>query len=316
MIRIFACVLCALISFTAYAQQSTRRVAITIDDLPWASLPDHAPADLPVQHARLMAALKAERIPIIGFVNEGKLVADGINQPARVAMLRDWLDAGFELGNHTWGHVNLHTVGLTAYEADILRGETVLRPMLASHGQTPRWFRHPFLSAGRSIADKDALQAFLSAHGYRIAPVTIDDSDWIWAKAYRKSLDANDVPTQIHLRRDYLPYMMSKVDYYQRQSRALFGREIPQILLIHANEMTAVNFGRLIDGFRARGYTFITLDEALRDPAYAHADTFVRNYGPSWLHRWAFSEGKTNPFFAGEPVTPAWVMKLAGVDSE
>ena len=142
------------------------------------------------------------------------------------------------------------------------------------------------------------------------------DSDWSWAKAYGKALNADDLATQIHLRRDYIPYMMSKVAYYQRQSRALFGYEIPQVLLIHASEINAISFGRLIDGFRARGYTFVTLDEALRDPAYAHTDTFVRNYGPSWLHRWAFAEGKTKPFFAGEPVTPAWVMALAGVDSE
>ena len=127
----------------ALQSRPDRRIAVTIDDLPWQRIDRTAVADLPVRHARLVASLRQAGVPVAGFVNEDKLEVDGEVQPARVAMLRDWLDAGFELGNHTHGHVDLHVVGLPAYQDAILRGERVLRPMLAERGKTPRWFRNP-----------------------------------------------------------------------------------------------------------------------------------------------------------------------------
>ena len=36
-----------------------------------------------------------------------------------------------------------------------------------------------------------------------------------------------------------------------------------------------------------RGYRFITLDEALKDPAYATPDLYAGKDGISWMHRWA-----------------------------
>lgn len=298
-----------------------RRIAITIDDLPWASLgdrPPHTPPpSLPEYHARLMQALREADAPVLGFVNEGKLLVEGEPALARLRMLRDWLDAGARLGNHTRGHTDLHRAGLAAYQADILAGETQLRPLLAERGAEPEWFRHPYLRAGRSPEDKAALAAFLAAHGYRIAPVTVDNSDWIWARAYRNVLDrGGDAATLQRLRDGYVPYMLDKVDYYERFSIALLGYALPQIWLMHANELNADTYADLVAGVRARGYRTIDLDEAMSDPAYARTDTYTGAWGPSWLHRWAISEGKPAAFFAGEPATPRWVLDLAGVDSE
>ena len=121
--------LCALLSASSFAAASgtqappDRRIAITIDDLPWQRMtrtPAHA---LQGRHAQLIAQLRQADAPVVGFVNEDKLEADGEVQPARVAMLRDWLDTGAELGNHTYGHADLHAVGMAAFQADILRGE-------------------------------------------------------------------------------------------------------------------------------------------------------------------------------------------------
>ena len=127
-----------------------RQIAITFDDLPWAALEHRVPDDLAERHVQLMQALRAAGVPGTAFVNENKLEVDGERSPARVAMLRDWLAAGYELGNHGYSHLDLHAVGREAYQHDILRGERVLRPLLAERGAAPRWFRHPFLRAGRT----------------------------------------------------------------------------------------------------------------------------------------------------------------------
>jgi peptidoglycan/xylan/chitin deacetylase (PgdA/CDA1 family) len=314
--------LLSTLAWSVHAAEPDRRIAITIDDLPWQRMDKTPPAELASRHAQLMAQLKQAGVPVVGFVNEGKLEVDGQVQPARVAMLRDWLEAGHELGNHTHGHLDVHAVGLPAFQQDILDGERVLRPLLAERGRVPRWFRHPYLRAGRTPEDRATLSAFLGEHGYRIAPVTVDNGEWVWAFAYANVIDgrpdtAERAATLERLRRGYIPYMLNKVDYYEQQSQALLGYALPQVWLLHANELNAAAYADLVAGVQRRGYRVVTLDEAMRDPAYARGeDGYNGRYGPSWLHRWAMAEKKPKDFFAGEPVVPGWVLALAGVESE
>jgi peptidoglycan/xylan/chitin deacetylase (PgdA/CDA1 family) len=234
-------------------------------------------------------------------------------QPDRIALLQSWRDAGFALGNHTASHLDLHAVGLAAYEQDILTGDAPLRALLARRGETPRWFRHPFLRTGRTAEEKAALSAFLDAHGYRIAPVTITDSDWIWAAAYRKAQEHADAATAQRLRDAYVPYLLRTVGYFEGRSRLLLGYELPQVLLLHANALNADTFDALAEGLRARGYRFVDLDEGLRDPAYQRPDAYTGALGTSWLHRWAMAAGKPWTFWNGQPTSPKWVTDVAGV---
>jgi len=293
-----------------------RHIAITIDDLPWATLGDETPPTLFEYHAKLMAALKAGGAPVIGFVNEGKLVSGDKVDTARVHLLRDWLDAGATLGNHTQNHADLHAVGMDEYESQVMRGETFLRPLLEERGQKPQWFRHPYLRAGRTPEDKATLAEFLRVHGYRIAPVTVDTSDWVYAAAYRKAIAAKDEATLVKLRAEYVPYMLSKVDYFEQQSIALLGYNLPQILLMHANELNADCYGALLEGLKGRGYDFIDLETAMKDEAYKRPDAYTGKWGPSWIHRWAIGENKPKEFFAGEPKVPQWVLDYAEIESE
>lgn len=294
-----------------------RRIAVTIDDLPWVQLPAVGTGSIIDAHRRLMKALTDAKVPVVGFVNEGKMVDNGRTQPARVQMLRDWLATGALLGNHTYGHVDLHSVGLPAYEADILRGERVLRPLLMQqNGQVPRWFRHPYLRAGRTAQDKAELKTFLTEHGYRIAPVTVDGSDWLWAGAYLElsGQTAAGRKQRERLRREYVQHMMATLDYYEKTSVALLGYNLPQIWLLHANELNSQAYGDLVAAARKRGYRFVTLDEAIKDPAYERPDGYFGPGGPSWLNRWAITEKKPESFYAGRPRTPKWITQLAGVN--
>jgi len=161
---------------------------------------------------------------------------------------------------------------------------------MEERGGRLRWFRHPFLHTGTTLPDKRALEAFLADRGYRVAPVTVDNAEWIFARGYAVALDAGNRKLAERISREYVRYMESKVEYFERQSAALLGREIRQVLLVHANSLNAEHFGEILRMLRRRGYALVSLDRALQDPAYSA--------------------------LPGEPQAPAFVLAAAGVDSE
>jgi len=301
-------VIVAALLAAAALQQPARRIAITFDDLPQSRSGAPVAAQESVTTA-LVGAITRQGVAAIGFVNEGKLRdSAGALDPRRVALLARWLDGGLELGNHSYSHPDLHATPLAQYEADILAGEQQLRPLLAARGATPRWFRHPYLHTGRSVAVRDSLVAFLAAHGYRVAPVTVDNGDYLFARAYDL---AGSPLTRARIAETYLGYMDSVVAFYEAQSRAIEAREIPQVLLLHASALNAATFDRLAAQLRARGYTFVPLAEAVADSAYRSADTYAGPAGISWLQRWAITRDLPRAIFRGEPEVPDWITNFS-----
>lgn len=281
-----------------------RYVAVTIDDLPLQQHADSATAR--VLTAKLLQTLKANRIPAIGFVNEGKLHVNNDSElDARVALLKMWLDAGLDLGNHTYSHLRYYNATLEQMQADTLRGEVVTKKLLAERGKQLRYFRHPTLNTGKDLAAKEAFEKFLASHGYTVAPVTVDNSEWLFASEYAKARQRGDAATMKKIADAYTPYMEEVFEFYERLSRDTLGYEVKQTLLIHANALNAEHFGAVIAMLKRRGYQFISLEEALRDKAYNLPDTYTGSVGYSWLQRWVVTKGgKVRP----EPELPP-VMK-------
>ena len=206
-------------------------------------------------------------------------------------------------------------MGQYAFQEQIVRGEPIVKELLAERGKRLRYFRHPYLHTGRDLATRDAVLSFLAGRGYTVGVVTHDNSEWIFARAYANALVRNDAALGDRIAAAYVPYMDAKFDYFERQSKALFGREIPQVLLLHANSLNADHFGELAKMMKARGYAFVTLEEALKDDAFRTADSWVGTAGITWLHRWALTRDKSL-VLPGEPKTPAWVLETARVESE
>ena len=284
------------------AAQTARQVAVTFDDLP---APQGELEDMRRITTRLLESVKRHGVPAVGFVNERKLYRRG-EMDARTDLLRAWLDAGLELGNHTFSHINLQRAPLEEYKDDVLRGETVTRMLLAERGMKLRYFRHPFLFTGTTPEYKQGLAEFLNARGYTVAPVTIDNGDYIFADVYFKAKKRGDAETAKRVADAYVPYMESVFEHFERLSTETFGREVKHVLLLHANEINADRFDELAAMLKRRGYTFITLEEALKDKAYAEPDALYRT-GISWLHRWRLSKGLPIKW---EPEAPKFVDEL------
>ena len=286
-----------LLLLAAAPSNASREIAITIDDLPRGG--DGGPRSFEGVRAmteRLLKPFREQHIPLIGFVNAGR--ADGFGSAELRRILDLWLDAGADLGNHSYSHLNINNVPLEQYTADIVRGEPILRAALEARGKKLEFFRHPFLFTGPTAEIKKSIQEVLDQHHYRVAPVTLDDSDYEYASLYTKPQYRDRV------RREYVPYMESVVSFFEQRSVEVVGREFPQILLIHASQLNADLMPELLSMFRRRGYTFVTLDHALADPAYRLPEEYVGRGGFSWIHRWSKTKGMPPK---GEPDPPAWV---------
>ncbi|HLW76635.1 MAG TPA: polysaccharide deacetylase family protein [Bryobacteraceae bacterium] len=290
---------CLIFLFALSCFAADRQVAITIDDLPRGG--DHGGPDFESIRAMTLKLLKPFRdgkIPLTAFVNSGR---QGLNlTPAETRKLLDlWLDAGANLGNHTFSHPSLNTTPVGEYEADIVKGEQILRDALAARGQQLEFFRYPFLQTGATAESKQAVAEFLAKRGYRIAPVTYDDDDYDFARCY------TDPALRARVDREFLPYLEAVIAFFEVRSKEVTGREIPQILLLHANQMNADTMPRTIAMLKRRGYQFISLDEALKDKAYNLPDNYVGTGGFSLIHRWAKTKGLK--FKTYEPEEPPWV---------
>jgi peptidoglycan/xylan/chitin deacetylase (PgdA/CDA1 family) len=292
-------ILAALLLFAAVGWAADREVAITIDDLPRGG--DGGPRNLAGVSAmtkRLLQPFRDQHLPVIGFVNAGhasELGPQGLRQ-----ILDLWLDSGANLGNHSYSHLNINDVSLEEYTADIVKGEPILRAALAAHGKKLEFYRHPFLFTGPTAEIKKQIQEFLDRDGYRVAPVTLDNADYEFAALY------TDPKFKDRVRREYVPYMESVVSFFEQWSVEVVGREFPQILLIHASQLNADLMPDLLEMFTRRGYTFVSLEHALADPAYQLPDGYIGPHGISWIHRWAKAKGMAQK---DEPDPAAWVQQ-------
>ena len=289
------------------AEKPDRQVAITIDDLPAGAANFMSAKSISEMTTKLLTTLRDQKVPVVGFVNERKLYKFG-EVDERIQALRMWLDYGFELGNHTFSHSSLNQVGLKPWEDDVVQGENVTRLLLSEHQRKLRFFRHPFLHTGRDLHTRQAAEAFLAERGYRIAPVTLDAWDWMYAPVYDDAKKRGDIKLEEDLVRSYLSYSDSVFAYAEDLSVRIMGYEPKQILLLHANQLEADHIGELLDVMRARGYHFVALEDALQDPAYSLPDTYIGEEGTGWLDHWAITMGKPPQ---GAPMFPQWVSDRA-----
>jgi len=307
--RIFPFFVLLFSGLLAFGQQ--KQVCFSFDDLPVVS---YGITDTVFQEKlvnQLANSLNNNKIPAIGFVNESKLYNnEGVNQ-FQVKLLKIWVNSGLDLGNHTFSHPDYNAVSFQDYSADILKGETISRKILNDIGKSIKYFRHPFLHVGNSKVKADSLSDFLLKKGYQVAPVTIDNEDYLFALAYKRAAVKKNTGLMRQIGGDYVNYMEKKLNYYNNQANRLFGRDINQILLLHASSLNSDYIDSLITMFKKNNFIFVNMDKAIEDQVYKTEVTAYGNWGISWLDRWALSQGKKGDFFREDPATPDYITKLA-----
>ena len=296
------------------AGAQTRAVAVTVDDLPFvaehesgAMTADDGAAAKRANH-RLLAALTHHHVPVTGFVIQKSV--EELGARGGDAVLKDWVGRGFDLGNHSYEHPDFNDLTADQFEDQVVRGEKAFAPLMKAAGRPPEFFRFPFNHTGDTQAKHDELAAFLAQRGYRLAPCTIDNSDWLFNRAYAKVLAGHHHAAAKRLRNDFVTFTAAQIDYFAQMNRSVLGYGPPEIMLLHDNRLNADVIDQILALFEQRGFRFVSLDEAEKDPAYRTPDTIVTRYGPMWGYRWARAR---NVKIDGslEPEPPKWISDYA-----
>jgi peptidoglycan/xylan/chitin deacetylase (PgdA/CDA1 family) len=282
--RISWMVMAAIAVASSASSVAAHSVALTFDDLPVFGRFDSAAQGAAVTD-QLLDGLKRHHWKATGFVNEDQLEA--ADRPQRILLLKQWLDAGLDLGNHTYSHVSLNTTPVDAYIADVARGETVTARLLAARGRRERWFRYPYLETGKSRDVRDRFESWLKKRAYRVAPVTMENSDWQFSGPYDEAVERGDTREATRIQEQYLAFTKRIVAWYEFAGYKLFGRTPTFVFLLHASRLNAASIDGIATILRDSNLGVVSLDKAMRDSAYRIADTYVGPDGIEWLERWS-----------------------------
>lgn len=261
----------ALVCATAAAEPRVKlKVALTFDDLPLnGTLPLGAKQS---DFARdTIRVLKKHRIPpSYGFINANKLERN----PDGALALQIWVDGGHPLANHTYTHLDLTKNSVEDFQREILRNEPALELLMAPGPKKVgarhdwRWFRYPYLHEGDTLEKRRAVRAFLATNGYRIAQTTLDFGDYYWNSAYARCWMRKDEASIQWLKESYRTAAREFTRFEVQNSRAVFGRDIHHVMLLHLGSFSSHILPDLFKILDEEGFEIVTLEEAQKDPAY------------------------------------------------
>lgn len=236
------------------AASASPGLSITIDDF---NLSDTHLLTGVGRDAAIRQALSRHGVKAAGFV-AGKFV-DG-ERSAQV--LAAWSEEGHVLGNHSFSHRYYSGEDPAGMMADILKCE----PLLAPYAGFRRLFRFPYLAEGKTAAGRDALRGLLHEHGYKIAPVTIDTSDWYVDSRLTARLAAAPHADTAPYRRYWLDHLWDRATYYDGLAQVVFGRSLDHTILLHHSLATGLFLDDALTMFRSRGWRLVDASAALASP--------------------------------------------------
>jgi beta-lactamase regulating signal transducer with metallopeptidase domain len=276
------------------AQNKTKnkKLAIGFVSIPPLDRTANPPKDSDATARLMIEKLKSHKIPAIGFV-QGGMISDGEKLfPVRANIVRLWRDAGFEIGIGGFKHIWFYKTPYEDYVANTEKNETAVRQILAEKNLPLKYFSYPFLNTGKTAEERNRFESWLATRGIMPVKYTIDNSEWMYSYAYDMARNDNDVNTMKEIRESFLVYMTEMFDHYEAYSQEMFGRDIAQTMVLTPSRLVADSADDLFGMISKRGYSYVSMDEALADEAYKTPESFYGESGISWFERWTLAQGK------------------------
>ena len=240
----------------------SQQMAISFDDLPVHGALPVGMTRLEIAHS-ILETLNRERLPpVYGLINGGR----GAEDPNSLSVLQAWRMAGQPLGNHTWAHLDLNKETAEEFEAEVSRNEPLLEGLMGTKDW--HWLRYPYLHEGDTVEKRRAVRTWLFAHGYQIAEVSMDFEDYLWSEPYARCVAKHDEASIAKLHDSYLAVANQYYGVFRELSQLVYGRDVKYVLLMHVGAFDARMLPELLKLYRAKGVKFISLPDAMSDPAY------------------------------------------------
>lgn len=92
--------------------------------------------------------------------------------------------------------------------------------------------------------------------------------DYMWNEPFARCEAKNDTGSIGQLETSYLDAASADADFRRAMAKALFGHDLPYVLLMHVGAFDARMLPRLLKLYRDKGFSFVTLEEAEKDSFY------------------------------------------------
>lgn len=250
---------------------------------------------------QLLDQLDSLNIPITIFVNEG-LIYKTDSAAKNLKLLEDWTKRDYiSLGNHTYSHSRYSDVGYNLFEKDIEKGEQIIRELAGKYKKPLKHFRFPYNDLGKDSVQHIKIDSTLHSRNYISSPFTVESADWMFNYVYEYYLSQGELEKANEIGQLYVSATIDYIHFFDSLYIEEYGRRLHQIYLCHDNSLNAIYLSSIIEILDKESFRFVSIDEAINDPAYQQEFRYYKKWGISWVYRWMNSQAERVKWMKQEP---------------
>jgi peptidoglycan/xylan/chitin deacetylase (PgdA/CDA1 family) len=285
-----------LIILTSNISFSQCAVSITIDDIP-----NTRQYEKDGYKSLLLAKLDSLKIPIAIFINEGFIyTTDSVVK--NFSIFNEWVKRDYiTLGTHTFSHLRYSETNFDLFKNDLIKGQNITSELAKKNNKSVSYFRFPFNDLGKDSLQHELINDCLKEKGYTITPFTIESSDYMFNTLYSYYLKTGDKTKAKKIEEKYIEITLEYFDYFDSIGVIKHDRHVNQIFLCHENALNINCLPVLYNVLKVKGYSFISLNEALKDKIYSQNDLYFDKWGISWFYRWIEDKEERTRLMRNEP---------------
>jgi len=285
-------------------------ISLTIDDAPMV-LPDcsRIPTAEPDWSAMdaIREGLQRLNVPhCVAFVI-------GVAAERNPGPLERWLEAGYELGNHTHDHVPAREVEQSSFLASVERCHALLDRLGAFARGRTKWFRFPLLSYGADGAARRRLRAALHDEGYSIAHASTDLYDHAYEGALGLAVRSGNPLLHAMIGRRFRRSARFSLWQSRRLVTRHFGPGVPLVMYSHFGRVSREGLVPLLEDLQRQGATWCSLQQAQQHEFYRRLDrerSEDTGLATADLPRHLAWRGVRKIMSLTRPLTDSWVRRL------
>lgn len=213
---------------------------------------------------KLVSALKNNGIPPTVDFLAGESIDMGLQE--------EWVRGGNLIGSLTFKGRSLKKGTAQEFLDTLSRNEQEFAPLWSKFQRKRKYFRYPTLKLGLDTQRAREIRGFLKQNGFTEVPATIDARGDYFSQPYCAALARGDKVCANFIAATFKSMLLENTQKARAAAQKITGRDVKQILIVQANQLTSDLLDELLRWYKAMGVRFISIDEALVDPFYATED--------------------------------------------